>query len=101
MDTMFQFGKKVTFSKGQLDASLGVHDEAYYDDERFVTIDEQRYALRGRAKAGGEASEPAWDYMELFEVTRDQVTAYHITTDYRDILDQDLQEIRSRDSKKE
>lgn len=80
MDTMFQFGRKVTFTKAQLDAKLGTHDAEYYDGEQFVTLSGQRFALRGRSKS----EEPAWDYTELHEVTRDQVTAYHVTTDYRD-----------------
>lgn len=85
MDTMFQFGRKVVFTKEQLDAKLGRHDEAYYDEERQLTIAGQRYALRGRSK--GET--PSWEYSELHEVTRDQVSAYHITTDYRDVLGSD------------
>jgi hypothetical protein len=85
MDTMFQFGRKVTFTKAHLDAKLGVHDEEYYNGEQFLTISGQRYALRGRSKS----DEPAWDYSELHEVSRDQVSAYHITTDYRDEFDKE------------
>jgi hypothetical protein len=85
MDTMFQFGRKVVFTKDHLDTKLGTHDEAYYDGEQFITIAGQRYALRGRSKAEPQA----WEYSELFEVTRDQVSAYHITTDYRDEFDED------------
>lgn len=86
MDTMFQFGRKVVFTKAELDAKLGVHEEAYYDEERFLTVAGQRYALRGRSRT---ASAPAWEYSELHEVSRDQVSAYHITTDYRDEFDKE------------
>lgn len=95
MDTMFQFGRKVTFTKEQLDAKLGVHDEAYYDGEQFLTISGQRYTLRGRSKS--EA--PAWDYSELHEVSRDQVSAYHITTDYRDEFDKEDDEPEEKKEK--
>lgn len=98
MDTMFKFGRKVVFPKSYLDARLGQHDEAYYDEERFISIGEQRYALRGRSRT----EELSWEYNELFEVTRDQVTAYHITTDYQDMLEKDLegQEKRSPEDKR-
>lgn len=86
MDTMFQFGRKVIFTKEELDAKLGVHEEAFYDEERFLTVGAQRYALRGRSR---EATVPSWEYSELHEVTRDQVSAYHITTDYRDEFDKE------------
>ncbi|RAU94018.1 hypothetical protein [Paenibacillus sp. YN15] len=92
MDTMFKFGRKITFSKEWLDLKLGAHDEAYYDEERFITIGQQRYALRGRSRG----SEGSWDYNEVFEVTRDQVTAYHITTDYQDMMAKDLEERKAR-----
>lgn len=93
MDTMFQFGRKVVFTKAQLDARLGRHDEEYYDEERFVSFSGQRYALRGRSKA----EELSWEYSEVFEVTRDQVTAYHITTDYQDLMAKDLEERQARE----
>jgi hypothetical protein len=92
MDTMFKFGRKVVFSKTILDARLGKHEESYYDEERFITFGEQRYALRGRSRT----EESSWEYNELFEVTRDQVTAYHITTDYQDLLQKDLEENEAR-----
>ncbi|WP_438444619.1 hypothetical protein [Gorillibacterium sp. sgz5001074] len=85
MDTMFQFGRKVVLTKEELDAKLGAHEEAYYDEERFLTVSGQRYALRGRSKQ----EKPAWEYSELHEVSRDQVTAYHVTTDYRDEFDKE------------
>lgn len=92
MDTMFKFGRKVTFPKDWLDLKLGKHDDAYYDEERFITIGEQRYALRGRSRT----EEVSWEYSEVFEVTRDQVTAYHITTDYQDLMAKDLEERKAR-----
>lgn len=92
MDTMFKFGRKVAFSKEWLDLKLGKHDDAYYDEERFITINEQRYALRGRSRT----EEASWEYNEVFEVTRDQVTAYHITTDYQDLMEKELEERRAR-----
>lgn len=92
MDTMFKLGRKVTFPKEWLDMKLGVHDEGYYDEERFIVIGQQRYALRGRSRT----EEGSWDYNEVFEVTRDQVTAYHITTDYQDLMAKDLEERKAR-----
>lgn len=92
MDTMFKLGRKVVFTKELLDARLGPHDEQYYNEERFIFIGQQRYALRGPSKT----EESAWEYNELFEVTRDQVTAYHITTDYQDLLRKDLEETEAR-----
>lgn len=91
MDTMFKLGRKVVFTKDMLDARLGVHDEEFYSTEQFITIGEQRYTLRGKSREAKEG-ELAWDYSELFEVTRDQVTAYHITTDYQDMMAKDLEE---------
>lgn len=85
MDTMYQFGRKVTFTKEQLDLKLGVHDAAYYGEERFITLDGQKYALRGPSRT----QENAWEYSELFEVGRDEVSAYHVTTDYRDEMDEE------------
>lgn len=81
MDTMYQFGRKMTFTKRVLDEKLGEHAAEFYDEERFITIGEQKYALRGRSRT----EENAWEYSEIYEASRDQVTAYHITTDYRDI----------------
>lgn len=84
MDTMFKFGKKMTFTKDQLDSKLGFHGTQFYSEERFIVVDGQRYALRGPSR-----TEPdAWEYNELFEVSRDEVSAYHITTDYRDEMDE-------------
>ncbi|MDF2923257.1 MAG: hypothetical protein K0R57_2171 [Paenibacillaceae bacterium] len=93
MDTMFQFGRKVVFTKTELDARLGRHDEQYYDEERFVAFSGQRYALRGRSRT----AELTWEYNEVFEVTRDQVTAYHITTDYQDLLQKDIEERQAQE----
>lgn len=84
MDTLYQFGKKVSFTKDQLDSKLGVHDAAYYADERFIVLDGQKYALRGPSRQQPDA----WEYSELFEVGRDEVSAYHVTTDYRDEMDE-------------
>lgn len=80
MDTMFKFGAKVTFTKEVLDAKLGVHDAAFYNEERMIRIGEQQYVLRGPSRT----EENAWEYNEVFEVAREDASAYHVTTDYRD-----------------
>lgn len=80
MDTFYQFGGKVTFTKEALDAKLGVHDAAFYNEERVILIDEKQYVLRGPSRT----EENAWDYNEVFEVARGDVQVQHITTDYRD-----------------
>lgn len=85
MDTMYRFGKKVTFTKEELDRKLGFHGTEFYAQERFIVIEGQKYALRGPSRTEADA----WEYSELFEVGRDEVSAYHVTTDYRDEMDEE------------
>jgi len=95
MDTMYKLGRKVTFTKQELDRKLGVHEAAYYNEERFLTVGGQKYALRGPSRT----EENAWEYNEVFEVHRSEVSAYHITTDYRDEFDKEEDEPESKEDK--